>query len=126
MTPFRIIVVGAGQTGTPLLRQLLEAPFVQVLGVADLDLSLPGIALARSHGVPVTDDYPKLLERCGATADIVIDVTGQPSVREALRRHMVESGNHRTVILHERIALLMMSLSAGVLVEGRHGDVAYA
>lgn len=126
MPTFRIIVIGAGQTGTPLLRQLLAAPFVQVLGVAELDLSLPGVALARSHGVPVHQDYMDLLQQHGAAADIVIDVTGQAPVRETLRKHMVDSGNQKTVILHERIALLMMSLSAGTLVPSRHGDVAYA
>ncbi|SFD46262.1 oxidoreductase [Paracidovorax konjaci] len=126
MQTFRIVVIGAGETGTPLLRHLLTAPFVQILGVADLDLSLPGIALARDHGAPVTQDYMELLEHHGPAVDIVIDVTGQASVREALRKHMVETGNQSTVILHERIALLMMSLSAGMLVAGRHGEAAYA
>ena len=37
MQAFRIVVIGAGETGTPLLQQLLNAPFVQVLGVADLN-----------------------------------------------------------------------------------------
>lgn len=126
MQPFRIVVIGAGHTGTPLLQQLLAAPFVTVLGVADLDLSLPGIALARSRGVPVTTRFTDLLTEHGNAVDIVIDVTGEPAVREALRRHMVAAGNQQTVILHERIALLMMSLSAGHRIEGRHGEVAYA
>lgn len=125
MQAFRIVVIGAGQTGAPLLRQLLAAPFVELVGVADLNLDMPGIALARQHGVPVTSDFMELLS-IGSRVDIVIDVTGQPSVRDALRRHMVDSSNAHTVILHERIALLMMSLSAGALVTGKHGDLAYA
>lgn len=32
---FRVAVIGAGETGTPLLRKLLAAPFVELLGVAD-------------------------------------------------------------------------------------------
>jgi len=61
MQAFRIVVIGAGDTGTPLLQQLFNAPFVQVLGVADLNLELPGIALARQHQVPVTDNFMELV-----------------------------------------------------------------
>ena len=124
MNGFRIAVIGAGETGTPLLKQLLDAPFVQVLGVADLDLTMPGIALAKERGVKVTADFMELA-RLGKEVDIIIDVTGAPKVREALRKHMVDSGNDHTLILHERIALLMMSLSAGQLCAGKHGEQAY-
>jgi len=124
MNGFRIAVIGAGETGTPLLKQLLDAPYVQVLGVADLDLTMPGIALARERGVKVTADFMDLA-RLGKEVDILIDVTGAPKVREALRKHMVESGNDHTLILHERIALLMMSLSAGQLCTGKHGEQEY-
>jgi predicted homoserine dehydrogenase-like protein len=124
MQGFRIAVVGAGDTGTPLLKQLLTAPFVTVLGVADLDLSMPGIALAKEHGVKVTNNFMELAA-LGNEVDIIIDVTGAPKVREALRKHMVDSGNTHTLIMHESIALLMMSLSAGKLVSGKHGDQEY-
>lgn len=124
MQGFRIAVVGAGETGTPLLKQLLTTPFVTVLGVADLDLSMPGIALAKEHGVKVTNNFMELAA-LGNEVDIIIDVTGAPKVREALRKHMVDSGNTHTLIMHESIALLMMSLSAGKLVSGKHGDQEY-
>lgn len=122
---FRIAVIGAGETGTPLLKQMLTAPFVTVVGVADLDLSMPGIELAREFGVPVTDNFMELAEM-GERVDVIIDVTGAPKVREALRKHMVDTGNTHTLIMHERIALLMMSLSAGRLVSSKHGHQEYA
>ena len=121
MQGFRIAVIGAGETGTPLLKQLLTSPFVTVVGVADLDLSMPGIVLAREFGVPVTDNFMELAE-LGER----VDVTGAPKVRETLRKHMVETGNTHTLIMHERIALLMMSLSAGRLVGSKHGHQEYA
>ncbi|XJC73197.1 hypothetical protein ACHFCA_20515 [Delftia tsuruhatensis] len=58
-----------------MLQQLLDAPFVQLLGVADLDLNQPGIALARARGVPVTTRFMDLVD---AAVDIIIDVTGSP------------------------------------------------
>ncbi|KZE25380.1 oxidoreductase family protein [Crenobacter luteus] len=124
MEKIRVGMIGAGETGTPLLRQLLQAPFVEVVGVADLDFSRPGIAVARDHGVAVTANFMELAEQ-GDAVDILIDVTGSKKVREDLRRYLQFSGNAHTVILHERIALLMMSLSAGHLVETRHGELAY-
>lgn len=124
MNEFRIVVVGAGETGTPLLKQLLTSTFVKVLGVADLDLAMPGIVMAREHGVKVSNDFMDFL--ClGKEVDVIIDVTGAPKVREILRKYMVETGNDHTLIMHERIALLMMSLSAGKLVSGKHESLEY-
>jgi len=117
MNSHRVIVIGAGETGTPLLQQLLTAGFVTVLGVADLDLNQPGIALATKHGVRTTSNFMELIE-LGTEIDIVIDVTGVQAVRETLRKAMVDSGNNHTIIMHERIAMLLLSLSAGKLIQG--------
>jgi hypothetical protein len=62
----------------------------------------------------------------GSQVDIIIDVTGATKVREQLRQYMVDSRNAHTVIMHEQIALLMMSLSAGKLVDSKHGLQQYA
>ncbi|MCG3202506.1 MAG: hypothetical protein NFCOHLIN_02389 [Gammaproteobacteria bacterium] len=124
MTTFRIAVIGAGETGTPLLKQLIAAPFVELAGVADLNLDLPGVRLARENGIAVTSDFMKLADE-GEKIDIIIDVTGSGAVREALRQHMMKSGNRHTLIMHERIALLMMSLSLGKAVDARHGEQGY-
>lgn len=47
-------------------------------------------------------------------------------MRESLRSKMVETGNTHTLIMHEAIALLMMSLSAGRLVTSKHSDLEYS
>ncbi|MGC0150842.1 oxidoreductase [Chromobacterium vaccinii] len=117
-------MVGVGETGTPLLKQLLDAPFVELVGVADLNLDLPGIGLARERGVAVTDNFIEIAEQ-GERVDIIIDVTGSRKVREDLRRYMQFSGNAHTVIVHERVALLMLSLGAGRRVETRHDELSY-
>jgi predicted homoserine dehydrogenase-like protein len=124
MQTIRIIVIGAGETGTPLLKQLLAAPFVDVVGVADLDGQMPGIQLAKDHGVPTTDDFMSLAE-LGDAVDIIIDVTGVAKVRADLRKYMQESGNRHTIIMHELIAVLLMSLSQGALVSMKHNPVDY-
>ncbi|MCW3480836.1 oxidoreductase [Neisseriaceae bacterium JH1-16] len=124
MKPFRIGMIGAGETGTPLLAALLTAPYVELVGVADLDHSQPGIRMAAAHGVYVTRDFTELA-RLGAGVDILIDVTGVGSVRETLRRLMQETGNEHTLIMHERIALLLMSLGCGRQADSRHELLGY-
>ncbi|MGL6069708.1 oxidoreductase [Craterilacuibacter sp.] len=124
MKKIRIAMIGAGETGTPLLNQLLDAQFVDVRGVADLDLTRPGIALARAREVTVSDNFEALV-RAEPELDVIIDVTGVSAVREQLRTLMLETGNTHTVIVHERVALLMMSLGAGQLVETHHAETGY-
>jgi 3-hydroxyisobutyrate dehydrogenase-like beta-hydroxyacid dehydrogenase len=120
----RVGVVGAGETGTPLLRQLLAADFVDVVGVADLDQEAPGMKLARAHARPTTDDFEDIAA-LGEGVDILIDTTGVAFVRDRLRERMQATGNRHTIIMHERIAVLMMSLSQGHLVATKHGVVDY-
>lgn len=124
MDTIRIGIVGAGETGTPLLRQLLAADFVELVGVADLDQDAPGMALARAHGRSTTDDFEDIAA-LGEGVNILIDTTGVASVRDRLRARMQETGNRHTIIVHERIAVLMMSLSQGHLVATKHGVVNY-
>ncbi|MCU7853651.1 MAG: oxidoreductase [Candidatus Thiodiazotropha sp. (ex Monitilora ramsayi)] len=124
MDTIRIILIGAGETGTPLLRQLLAASFVKVVGVADLDDQMPGIQLAKEHGVQTTNDFMSLAQ-LGDEVDIIIDVTGVAKVREDLRQYMQESNNHHTIIMHELIAVLLMSLSQDELVSMKHNSVGY-
>jgi predicted homoserine dehydrogenase-like protein len=125
MGKIRIALIGAGETGTPLLRQLLAASFVEVIGVADLNEDLPGIRLAKEHKVSTTNDF-MTLARLGNAVDIIIDVTGVAKVRDQLRSYLQESGNHHTIIMHELIAVLLMSLSKGELVTMKHNSVDYS
>ena len=124
MEKIRIGVIGAGETGTPLLRQLLDAPYIELLGVADLSDAQPGILLAKARGIRTTNDFMDLA-RLGKEIDILIDVTGVAKVRDQLRRYLQETNNHHTIIMHELIAVLLMSLSQGKLVSTKHGAVDY-
>ena len=124
MQKIRIGVIGAGETGTPLLQQLLDASFVEVVGVADLNQEMPGIKLAQARGIKITDDFMEIA-RLGNGVDILIDVTGVAKVREQLREFFQESGNHHTIIMHELIAVLMMSLSRNELISSKHDQRDY-
>jgi predicted dinucleotide-utilizing enzyme len=124
MSPISVAVVGAGETGTPLLELLLDAEFVTVMGVADLDPEQPGMILAREHGVTTTGSFMDLAE-LGEDVDIIIDVTGVAAVRDQLRRHLEQSHNSHTILMHERIVMLVLSLISGHLVEMKHREQDY-
>jgi len=121
----RIGIIGAGETGTPLIKQLLDAPFVEVVGVADLKNDMPGMVAARAKGVKTTNDFMELA-LLGNKVDILIDVTGVQAVREKLREFFQATANGHTIIMHEMIAVLMMSLSQNKLVTTKHNQVDYA
>ncbi|HYC43464.1 MAG TPA: oxidoreductase [Noviherbaspirillum sp.] len=125
MQKIRVGIIGAGETGTPLIKQLLDASFVEVLGVADLKDDMPGMALARARGIKTTNDFMDLA-MLGHQIDIIIDVTGVQAVREKLREYLQASANGHTIIMHEMIAVLMMSLSQNKLVTTKHNQVDYA
>ena len=120
----RVAIVGGGETGTPLLENLLQASFVEVTGIADLDASAPGIALARDLGIATSTDFLDLV-RVDVPPDIVIDVTGAAEVRTSLRQHLQATGSDQTVIMNEIIARLPMSLASGKLVRIKHKEQAY-
>jgi len=124
MDKIRIAIIGGGETGTPLLRQLLGASFVDVVGLADLLDDQPGMVLAKASGIPTTNDFMDFA-RLGSAVDIVIDVTGVANVRDNLRQHYQSSGNTHTIIMNELIAVLLMSLSRGRLVATKHGQLDY-
>lgn len=124
MEKIRIVLIGAGETGTPLLQQLLAASFVEIVGVADLNNDMPGMRLAREKSVTTTNDFMTLV-RLGNAVDIIIDVTGVAKVRDQLRRYLQESDNHHTIIMHELIAVLLMSLPRGKLVSMKHNPTGY-
>ena len=124
MASISVGIIGAGETGAPPLELLLDAEFVNVMGVADLDPEQPGMKLAREHGVNTTPNFMDLA-KLGEAVDILIDVTGVRDVRDQLRHHLEATHNNHTIIMHERIVMLVLSLINGQLVEMKHGAVEY-
>ncbi|WP_133407049.1 oxidoreductase [Parashewanella tropica] len=124
MKGFSIGIIGAGQAATELLQQLVAAKFVHIVAVADLKTDTPGIKLAEEHGIPTTTNMNDIL-KLGEAIDILIDVTGVCEVRNQLRQYMSETNNKHTVIMHERLSALMVSLAKGTLVDMKGSDDTY-
>lgn len=106
----RVAVVGGGCTGTPLIERMLELPYVDLVGVADKDLDSPGATAARQAGVFVVE-HADVLAAKGEEIDIIVDVSGDPSVKPALREAFIAQGNRVTVIVPDIVARLVLSLA---------------
>lgn len=120
----RIAVVGGGRTGTPLIEQFLEIPYVDLVGVADVDPESPGAALAKDNGVFFTTDALIFASK-GDEIDLLIEVSGDPSVKRRLKDAFISEGNRHTIIMHDLVARLMISMvsDADELVASLHpGD----
>ncbi|MBN2404675.1 MAG: hypothetical protein JXE06_03755 [Coriobacteriia bacterium] len=119
----RVAIVGGGRTGTPLLEDFLKRPFIEVVGVADADADSPGARLAQAQGIFFTENADVLAAR-GNDIDLIIEVSGDPSVKPALKDAFVAQDNRHTLIVHDLLARLIMSLSADsdTLIEAYHPE----
>jgi len=80
----KVVIIGAGRGGAALIEILHKDPLVQVVGIADVYEKTPGLDLARGYKIPTETDYRLLLKK---DVDLIIDVTGNSSVREALEKN---------------------------------------
>lgn len=104
-----IAVIGAGRTGTPLLRDLLQYDYIRVLGVADLDPDSPGMQLARERDIPCYTEPMAMVDAVGAV-DILVEVSGDRGLKARIKQHFEVSGNRHTIIMHDLVARLVISL----------------
>lgn len=105
----RVAIVGGGRTGFPLLQDFLKRPYVEVVGVADRDPSSPGAKLACEEGIFFTE-HPDVLAAKASVIDVIIEVTGDPSVKPALKDAFRVQGNRHTIILQDVVARLFVSI----------------
>ena len=120
----KIGVIGGGKTGTPLIQNLLQYDFIKLIGVADVSLEAIGVLLAKAKGIFITQDYMEIAHM-DKKVDIIIDVSGDNKVREKIRTYFNETNNRHTVLMPELIAVLMMSMAKGELIDTFHGYQVY-
>ena len=78
----KIMIIGAGEGGTALLPILNDYKDIEVTGVADTNSNAPGLVLAKKMGIPISDDFQKLLTQIDA--NIIINSSGSDSVSQKL------------------------------------------
>lgn len=104
-----IALIGAGRTGTPLLQDLLQYNYIKILAVADVDPTSPGMQLAENHQIPCFTD-PMALVKAVEEVDILVEVSGDLKLKEQIKSLYEQTGNRKTLIMHDLIARLLISL----------------
>ena len=107
-----VAIVGGGRTGAPLLEALLALPYIRVVGIADREADSPGAALALERGIFFTENADVLAAKAGEI-DLIIEVSGDPAVKPALKAAFRAQGNSATIIVHDLVARLIMTLASG-------------
>jgi methyl-accepting chemotaxis protein len=78
-----VIIIGAGQGGSAVLRALLGIKAIKVLGICDVNPDAPGIRLAREKGIMVYNDIKTSVEL--PSLDLIIEATGNSKVQETIK-----------------------------------------
>nr|WP_238442610.1 methyl-accepting chemotaxis protein [Desulforamulus reducens] len=78
-------IVGGGQGGSAMLRLMSSLTDITVIGIADINENAPAFTVAKELGIPTFLDFKQLLQ--SANLDVVLDVTGNASVNQAILEH---------------------------------------
>lgn len=81
----KVAILGGGKGGIILLGLLAQLPGVEIVGIADKDLTAPGLKRARTLNVPVTDRVVHLI--ANHDVNLLIDVTGDPAMTPLIAAH---------------------------------------
>lgn len=105
----RIAMIGAGRTGTPLLKEFLKYAYIEIVGVADVNQKAVGVRLARKEGIFTTDKPMDLIKK-NADIDILIEVSGDKDLKKKIKEYLKKSKNKKTIIMHDLIARIFISV----------------
>lgn len=116
-----VAIVGGGRAATPLIEDFMNRPFVNIVGIADMKSDSPGALIAREKNIFFTE-HADVLAAKGSEIDIIFDLTGDPSVKPALKDAFVAQGNRTTIIVQDLVARMIRSLveDADELIESVH------
>ena len=99
----RVVIIGAGRGGAALIDILHEDLRVKIVGIADTNPNAPALDVARRKHILTTNNYRTLLTR---DVDLIIDVTGSPTVHEALEadpRKIEVMGSHSAMFMWQLV-----------------------
>lgn len=105
-----VALIGAGRTGTPLLQEMVKYAYINIVGVADLNADAEGMAIAKENGIFTTTDPVSLISK-GEEIDILVEVSGDKSLKKVIKDYFQNTNNRKTIIMHDLIARLFISMT---------------
>ena len=118
----KVALLGLGRIGqqftTSLSKHIDDGKKpIEIVAIAEKDSGSSAAKAFSDKGVPVYSDALEIVGM-GEKVDIIFDLTGVPSVRQAMRDKLQDMENFHTVIVPEVFARLMWSfLEDGEMVD---------
>ncbi|SHK47166.1 methyl-accepting chemotaxis protein [Desulforamulus aeronauticus] len=100
-------IVGGGRGGLAMLRLMSSLADISLIGIADINENAPALIAAKESGIPIFLDFKKLLQV--PNLDVVLDVTGNATVNQALMEHKQE----HTHLADAIVSKLMYTVARG-------------
>lgn len=99
----KVLIVGAGNGGTALLKLLDKTAMFQIIAVADIDENAPGIKVAKEKNIPTGTDWRAFINE---ELDLIIEATGKQGVLEEIRKRCAAN----TIVVPGTVAQMMAEL----------------
>ncbi|PMC39551.1 sigma-54-dependent Fis family transcriptional regulator [Bacillus sp. UMB0899] len=99
----RVMIVGAGKTGTALVKKIVETSIMKVVAVVDQNEQAPGFKYARKHGIQTSTKWEPFMK---SNLDIIIEATGSNEVMQKLQKEK----HSDMMILPGDVALIISDL----------------
>ena len=118
-----IALIGAGRTGTPLLKEMIKYSYINIVGVSDLNASAEGMQIAADNGIFATTNPVDLISK-GDEIDILVEVSGDMTLKKVIKDYLQTTNNKKTIIMHDMIARLFISMTTqqSALIPSLHPD----
>ncbi len=84
MQKVKVAIVGAGQDGISVYKSLKSMKEVEVVGIADVSPTAPGILTARENHRLAADDFIKIVKT--PELDLIIETTGDQEIKKRLNQ----------------------------------------
>lgn len=106
-----IAIVGLGRVGTTFLKKLFDyrERGISIIAVTEKNDGSPGLEFAAQKGILIVADKDNITAM-GGKADVIFNLTGDPSIERTMRLAQVKMGNHKTVVVSTVMASLLWKL----------------
>lgn len=105
-----VALIGAGRTGTPLLNEMIKYSYINIVGVADLNASAEGMKIAEENKIFATTNPVDLISK-GEEIDVLVEVSGDLSLKKVIKDYFQNTNNKKTIIMHDLVARLFISMT---------------
>jgi PAS domain S-box-containing protein len=99
----KVLIVGAGNGGTALLKLLEKTTMFQIIAVVDINEKAPGMKLAKEMNIATGTDWRAFISE---EVDLIIEATGKQEVLDEIRKRCAPN----TIVVPGTVAHMMAEL----------------